>query len=96
MTVIKKCNEEKGIFPTSTQILESVFVPGRNIYLMYVIGKQHGYRILKFSMDKKNNNFIEFKVHLIHSKQIPHPHNTVLLILWFEGDVLMGVKELIS
>ena len=36
-------------------------------------------RFLKFATDeKKINNFIEFKVHLIHSKQVPLLHTTIL------------------
>ena len=35
--------------------------------------------ILKFSTDKKkNNNFIEFKFHLIHRKHVPFLHNTAI------------------
>ena len=38
------------------------------------------------------NDFIERKVHLIHRKQIPLLHNTVL-ILFYEGARLMMSDE---
>ena len=36
--------KKRAIFQL-TQILESVYVPGRNIYLMYIKGKHQGYPI---------------------------------------------------
>ena len=42
-------------------------------------------------MLRENNNFAEFMVHLIHRKQIPLLHNTVL-ILCDEGDGLVAVN----
>ena len=46
------------------------------------------FRIFKFV--RKNNDFDEFKVLLIHRKQVPLLHNTVL-ILCDEGDGLVAV-----
>ena len=51
---------------TSTQILESVYVPGHTI----------GHRIafsdfLNFVLVRKKNDFDEFNVHFIHRKQVP-------------------------
>ena len=47
-----------------------------------------GYQIVLLFQNSKNNNFVEFKVHLIHGKQVPLIHNTVVLILCYEGDGL--------
>ena len=45
------------------------------------------WRILKINFwQDKNNNFIEFKVHLIHSKKVPLLHNTVLIYAMKEVD----------
>ena len=41
---------------------------------------------------RKNNNFVEFKVHLIHRKQVPLLHNTVL-ILCYEGAGLVAIRK---
>ena len=41
-------------------------------------------------MVRKNNDFAEFNVHLIHRKQVPLLHFTVL-ILCYEGDGLVAV-----
>ena len=41
---------------------------------------------------RKNNDFAEIYVPLIHRKQVPLLHNTVL-ILCDEGDGLVAVKE---
>ena len=43
-------------------------------------------------LTRKNNNFTEFKVHLIHRKQDPLLHYTVM-ILCYEGDGLVGVLQ---
>ena len=42
---------------------------------------------------KKNNDFAEFKVHLIHRKQVPLFHNTVFL-LCDEGARLHGGHDI--
>ena len=38
------CNEEKGQFSSSTQILGSIYVLGHNMYLSYGEGKHEGYQ----------------------------------------------------
>ena len=44
-----------------------------------------------FLLTRKNfNDFVKVKVHLIHRKQVPLLHNTVL-ILYYEGDGLVDV-----
>ena len=49
------------------------------------------FRIFKFLyLLEKNNDFAEIKVPLIHRKQVPLLHNTVL-ILCDEGDGLVAV-----
>ena len=45
-----------------------------------------------FVLVPKNKDFAEFKVHLIHSKQVPLFHNTVL-ILCNEGAGLVAVID---
>ena len=84
------CNEGKGHFPTSTQILESVFVPGHNIEGMSMVNikgiKQHFWIVQFFIDKKKTKNSIEFKVILIHRKQFPLHHNTILIYAMKEMD----------
>ena len=60
-------------------------------------GTHQGHRIafldfLIFLFVRKNNDFAEFKVHLIHRKHVPLLHNT-LLILCDEGDGLVAVDK---
>ena len=51
---------------------------------------QYHFRIYKICIDYKNNGYAEFKVHLIHRKQVPLLHNTVLI--WCDDwDGLVGV-----
>ena len=61
----------------------------------HVEGKHQGHRIVcsdfyNFILVRKNNDFAEFKVHLIHRKHAPLLHNTVL-ILCDEGAGLEAV-----
>ena len=55
-------------------------------YLRYVEGKHQGHRIafsdfykFVFNLVRKYNDFAEFKAHLIHRKELPILHNTVLI-----------------
>ena len=64
-------------------------------YLKYVKDTHQGHQIAfsnfkVLNLLEKNNNFAEFKVPLIHRKQVPLLHNTVL-ILWDEGAGLVAV-----
>ena len=68
------CNEEKWYFSTSTQILKSVYVPGHTIYGMLKLNIN-----ALGVLDRKNNDFAEFKVCFIHRKQVPFLHKTVLI-----------------
>ena len=63
---------------------------------MYVEGKHQGHRIAfsdfyNFVFFRENNDFAEFKVHLIHRKRVPLLRNTVL-ILRYEEDGLAAVN----
>ena len=74
--------EKKEFLSTSTLILKSVCVPGYE--QRYVVGENRGYRIAlsvfkNWLLTRKNYNFIEIKVHLIHSKKVPLIHNAVLM-----------------
>ena len=60
-------------------------------YLRYVEGQHQGHQIalshfLNFVLVRKNNDLAEFKVHLIHRKQVPLLHNTVLIYVMKELD----------
>ena len=60
--------EKRAFSSTSTQILKSVCI------LRYVVGQNRGYCIAlsdlkNWLLTRKRYNLIEFKVHLIHSKQ---------------------------
>ena len=79
-------------FNTDTRISVCARAP----YLRYFKDRhrtiENHFRISKilYRLFKKNDGFAEFKVHLIHRKQVPHLHNTVL-ILCDEGDGLVAV-----
>ena len=71
------CNEGKCLFLTSTQILESVYVPGHTILKVNIKAiKQHCRNSIILHWLEKSNDFAEFKIDLIHRKQVPLLHNT--------------------
>ena len=88
------CSEEKWIFfNLNTDSRISICV--RAHYLKYVEGTHQGHQIA-FSIFnflyllEKITILLKFMVHLIHRKQVPLLHNTVL-ILRGEGDGLVAV-----
>ena len=88
--------KKNDFFSTSTQTLQ-ISLCARAHYLMYAEGRHQGHRIAfsdfqNFVLDRKNNDFAECEVHLVHRKQVPLLHNTVL-ILCDEGAGLLAVKE---
>ena len=77
------CSGEKGIF-VNFYTDSKISLCSRALFLRYVVGKNRGYRIAladfqNWPLTRKSNNFIEFKVHLIHSKQVPLLHNALLM-----------------
>ena len=84
------CSREKGIFVNFDT--DSKISPcSRSLFLRYVVGQNQGYRIALMATDKKKNYiFVEFKVNLIYSKQVPFIHNAVLIYAmksWIGGCV---------
>ena len=82
----------KNNFNTDSRISLCV----RSHCLRHVEGRCQGHRIAfsdfgNFVLVRKNNDFAEFKVHIIHRKQVPLLHNTVM-ILSDEGAGLMTVN----
>ena len=77
--------KKNGIFSTS-HTDSRIRLCTRANYLRYVEGKHQGHQIafseILYWLEK--NDFAEFNVHLIHSKQVPFLDNT-LLILCYEG-----------
>ena len=86
--------KKNDIFSTSTQTIESVYVPGHTILICKKSTPKPSNIIfvyLIFVFVRKNSDFTEFNVPLIHRKQVPLLHNTVL-ILCDEGSGLVTVK----
>ena len=88
------CNKEEWhFFNFNTAFRTSLYARAHN--LRYAEDNLQGHQIA-FSdfknvvLVRKNNNFDQFKVHLIHRKQVPLLHNT-LLILCNEGAGLVAV-----
>ena len=90
------CNDEKWqFFNFNTDSRISLCAKAH--YLRYVESKHQGYRkafsdFWNFVLVRKNNDFAEFKVHLIHRKQVPILHNTEL-IFCDEGARLVAVTD---
>ena len=83
---------EKGIF-VNFNIDSKISLHSRALFFRYhVVGQIRGYHIALSDFKNwlltttKNNNFIEFKVHLIHSKQVHLLHNAVLIYAMKELD----------
>ena len=50
---------------------------------------------LKFSIDNKNNDFVEFKAHLIHRKHVPLLHNTEVILCYKRDGIVQPIPCLI-
>ena len=87
------CSEEKWhFFNFNTDSRVSLCV--RTHYLKYVKGTHQGHRraffgFLFFVFNRKNIYFAEIEVPLVHRKQVPLLHNTVLISC--DGDGLESV-----
>ena len=94
--LIEMVVKKNSLFSTSTQIL-LISLCVRAHFLKYVKGTHQGHQIAFsdfkfFVFVRKNKDFAELKVPLIHRKQVPLLHNTVL-ILCDEGDGLVAVEK---
>ena len=77
------CSGERGIF-VNFNTSSKISLCSRALVLRYDVGQNQGYRIAlsdlkKWLLTRKNNNFIEIRVHLIYSNRVPLLHNTVLI-----------------
>ena len=74
------CNEKKDIFFNFNAYSRiSLSVPAHSLSYVKVIEKHFRISEILYWFEK-TNHFAEFNVHLIHKKQVPLLHNTVLIL----------------